>query len=110
MTALPDWPYGQLFDPSSHGKFPSKSPKGRAKLIRLARREIALRRLAIRADQRARVLAIWLSWSLALLMIAAAIVAIYLGRETAAVASVLGAIPSVCWGILTSWRQSPPKS
>jgi hypothetical protein len=52
----------------------------------------------------------WLSFSLALLMIVAAIVAIYLGRETAAIASVFGVISSVCWGILMSWKRVPELS
>jgi len=111
MTSLRDWPYGQVFDPSTFGKFSSKISNNRAKLIKLVRLDIkenhALSRLAIRAEQRARVLAMWLAFSLALSMIATAIFAIYLGREIAAAASVFGAISSVCCGILMSWKSVP---
>ena len=111
MTSLPYWPYGQVFDTSTLGQFSSKIPNNRAELIKLVRIDIkknhALSRQAIRAEQRARVLAMWLSFSLALLMIATAIFAIYLGREIAAAASVFGVISSVCWGILMSWKSVP---
>jgi membrane associated rhomboid family serine protease len=111
MTSLSDWPYGQVFDPSTFGKFSSKIPHKRAKLLKVVRLDIkekhALSRQAIRAEQRARVLAMWLAFSLALSMIATAIFAIYLGREIAAATSVFGAISSVCWGILMSWKSLP---
>jgi uncharacterized membrane protein len=104
MTSLRDWLYAKLLQP------PTADSDA---LIDVAKYDIQkqydLRTKALDAGHRERLLAMWLSFILALLMAATTFVAIWHGHELAAVASsAFGGVSSVCGSILAVRRCPDP--
>lgn len=104
------WPYAKLFDPSTFDETASHLAGGPATLVKLVELDIRQRHAAheslMRGDRRARLLAMWLSWSLALLLATAGLIASSMGNHSTAVVFGLSDVAAVCGSVLTSWRRT----